>query len=249
MGAKMNDICSMFLEWYAHAKIYEFFVTWQTGIAALIALLGAYWTVRAVRSQIAQAEQVRLQTERLTLERRQRDDRAASAVLPLSLSDLMEYCTACIQLIDANISVPYDSRPNLPIDQQAPAIPSGVAAALQACALHAEPENVNKIVKVLGKLQVQSSRMSSFIERYRGRPMSNTEGMDNMRWSADLYAATAELYEYARDEELMKARAPYAALRNALRLSGIMNDDHPIFDHIRPRPSVTTAPPAVPTAK
>jgi hypothetical protein len=50
--------------------------------------------------------------------------------------------------------------------------------------------------------------------------------------AADVYARAAELYEYARDIDALRRRAPPEELRRALHNCGIWDDDHPAMLHI-----------------
>jgi hypothetical protein len=95
---------------------------WQTLIAGLIALVGAYWAVSGIGLQIAQADEL----EEL---RRVRAEAAAKAVLPLSLSELSKYCRECIQLVDRYIKGGAE-LPKVPHDLPVPRIGSEIIATL-----------------------------------------------------------------------------------------------------------------------
>jgi ABC-type nickel/cobalt efflux system permease component RcnA len=65
---------------------------WQTLVTGIIALVGAWWTVRGIRSQIKQT----IEFER---DQHEREERAARSVLPMALSEIAQYAIDCIKLL------------------------------------------------------------------------------------------------------------------------------------------------------
>lgn len=163
------------------------------------------------------------------------EERAAMAVLPLALSELIQYAQDCIQLLE-----PYADDGTLlsaPESLEPPRIPADTTAALQLCARFAEPLNADKIAKALGKLQIQQSRLRDWVEEVRGKQVTllrRQQGLGYMRDAADLYAAIADLFGYSRNEALVRERASPEALANALHNSGIWGDSHPIWKLVSP---------------
>ncbi len=66
---------------------------YQTLIAGLLALLGAWWTVRKLSEQIRQ-------TAIIETDRRERRNLAARTVMPAALSALIDYATSCLKFLD-----------------------------------------------------------------------------------------------------------------------------------------------------
>jgi hypothetical protein len=73
----------------AGVSLGDFVDHWQTLIAGLLALGGAWWTVHAIRAQVGQAREVEV-------DRRAREERAAKVVLSLALSELTQYAKYCL---------------------------------------------------------------------------------------------------------------------------------------------------------
>jgi hypothetical protein len=71
---------------------------WQTLIAGMLALVGALLTVRYLRKQI-------VLTENMEIERRRREENAVKAVLPMALSEIVDYSTESIRLLE-RLAVP-----------------------------------------------------------------------------------------------------------------------------------------------
>jgi hypothetical protein len=185
-----------------------------------------------VRSQIAQAE-------RIAIDRRAREERAAMAVLPLALSALSQYSRDCILYLSLLILSEGEegSYPKLPIGSEAPRIPDDVTAPLQLCARFAEPENVEKIEKALTKLQIQNSRLLRWLTKHRGEEiggLARLEGLSCMRDAADLHSAVDDLFRYARNEKLLRQYASIQELTSALHNVGLWDNSHPIFEFIDP---------------
>lgn len=65
---------------------------WETLVGGALALVAAWFTVKAIRAQIAQADQA----HREAWERRHR---AARAVLPMALNEISEYSSSCIRTL------------------------------------------------------------------------------------------------------------------------------------------------------
>lgn len=200
---------------------------WQTLISGLLALVGAYLTVRGIRSQINQAydlaEQARL-----------REEQAAKAVMPLALSQLNQYAEDCIRLLDMHLST---SRNHclIPNDKLAPRIPTDGIEALSKCARYADEDAVRKVAGLLGKLQVQHTRLEKIIEMRRGSVLTELDALPAMTDAADLYAVVNALYAYSRNEEEIRKRSSVEELSSAIRNCGIWDKDHPIFPYIKLR--------------
>ncbi len=210
----------------ATCRVLKVLFDWQNAYGGIAAVVAAFIGGRYILRQI---EQARTAADDL----RHREERAAKAVLPLALSELSQYARDCIRMLD-----PLTRREDadIPADLEAPRIPAHTASALQLCARHADPANVDRIAKALGKLQVNHSRLTSWVQRVRAeRRIRHVEGLDCMVSAMELHAAIDELFRYARDEELVRQRATQQELTTALFNSGIWDDGHPIWEHIEPR--------------
>jgi len=198
---------------------------WQTLIAGLLALIGAAWTVKQIRTQIEQAND-------LEENRRLREERAAKAVLPLALSEICQYARDCLHLLARYVPAT-DAVPDVRADVNVPRIPTNVIETLQACARFADEDIVNQIAGLLSKLQVQYARLEGLIARSVGSIMHAREGIDAMVDAADVYAKASTLFEYGRSIESLRRRAPAAELRTALFASGLHEETHPsLYDAI-----------------
>jgi hypothetical protein len=145
---------------------------WQTLIAGILALLGAFLTVRVIRAQISQAGN----SEEA---RRKRDELAARAVLPLALSQFTRYARDCIMLLV--IYVPgHGSRPPVPNNLALPTLSPDVIRSLQESARYAGPGVVSQIASLLSKFQVQQARMIELFSRTSqspGQQVARIEGI------------------------------------------------------------------------
>jgi hypothetical protein len=196
---------------------------WQTLIAGLFAFGGAWWTVSGIRAQIKQIQDI-------TKEARYREEFSARAVLPLALSELTNYALKCIRLIHLNAVGPVVAG------QQVSLLEREVVGVFQECARCADDKVATKIWILLSKLQVQQSRLRSLLLRRGGEPLSEYDIVQNTLDAADIYAKTAELYEYARDEAGMRKRASTRALASALHAADIWDaEEHPAMRELLER--------------
>jgi hypothetical protein len=214
-------IWSQFTEWPWWPTILKQVSEWQTLIAGFLALVGAGWTVRGLRAQIRQ-------TEQLGEDRRRREDLAARAVLPLALSDMSRYARDCIQLLSKYVT---GGRPIVPADLEWPQASSESIATFRDCARFADPRVATQIHDLLSTLQVQQARLRSLIVKSRGKQMSLDKGVDAIINAAEVHAKNNDLFEYARDDDAVHSSTTVSQLRTALRNSGIWEVQHPA--HLR----------------
>jgi hypothetical protein len=200
-----------------------FFSNWQTLIAGLLALIGAGWTVRNIRRQIEQ-------TDDLERKRQQRDERAARAALPLALNELTQYCDDCIRLLVRYVPAKRGESEIVEPTLSAPAVPDGIISTFQAIARNEDTGIANEVAGVLSRLQIQSARLRGLVLRSiaegRGR-MSFQEGCYCIFDAADLHAHANRLFGYPRDLDGLRKFATEAELKSALRSAGIRDGDHP----------------------
>jgi hypothetical protein len=200
----------------------------------LLALLGAWWTVRGIRGQIAQ-------TAQLEKARHLREERAARAVLPMALSELAQYSMDCIRLLEPHVPSS-GASPQIPPDMTAPRIPDAILEPMQACARFADPTVADQIQHLLGWLQIQHSRLEDLIQRARQRPsreMWVVEGVGAIMDAAELHAGCSGLFPYARGSTPDPDLTFEKKLQTALLFAGIV--DHPVLSAaIKGRPSPHT---------
>lgn len=221
MGVDMwNQITELAttLDWWPAISQHAF--DWQTLIAGFLALVGAGWTVRGLRAQIRQ-------TDQLAENRRSREELAARAVLPLALSDMSGYARDCIQLLSIYVT---GEKPVVPADLEIPRTSPDSVGTFRDCARFADPKVATKIHALLSTVQVQQARLRSLIRRSRGKRMSVEKGVDAMIDAAEVHAKNDDLFEYARGADAV--RSPPGQLRTALRNSGIWEPEHPAHQRI-----------------
>lgn len=205
----------------------DFFFNWQTLIGGVFALIAAWIALKGVQAQIRQSK---IESDRLRAKDQdvaEREEQAAKAILPLALSELSQYAEDCIRLLSVYVVPATRTPPQVPDHLDAPEIPPGAIEALQNSIRHAKPEHADKMAALIMKLQVQHSRLSGDLVRYRGRQFSQLNGTSWMIDAADVYASVATLYAYARKEDSLRTRSPAAALYSALANCGIHEDSHP----------------------
>lgn len=216
--------------------IVDFLNRWQTLVAGLLALLGAWWTVRGIRGQIAQ-------TALLEKERHLREERAAKVVLPMAVSELTQYSVDCIKLLEPHVRSSGASR-QVPPDMTAPRIPDAILEPMQASARFADPSVAAQIQQTLGWLQIQHSRLENLIQRARqrsSREIWEVEGVGAIMDAAELHAGCSDLFSYARGSTPDPSLTFEKKLQTALFLAGIVDVDYPALSAaIKGRPSSHT---------
>lgn len=201
-------------------KVLKVLFDWQNAYGGIAAVVAAFIGGRYILRQIAEA---RTAAEELRL----REERAARAVLPLALSQLSQYARDCIRMLEP-LTV---NNAAVPADLEAPRIPENTVLSLQVCARHADAFNADKIAKALGKLQINHSRLQSWVQRLREDGHARTQqGLEYMWGAADLHAAIADLFRYGRDEDLVRQRATVDEVTSALHNAGVWDDSHPIWE-------------------
>ncbi|MGR9204177.1 hypothetical protein ACU8OG_09580 [Rhizobium leguminosarum] len=164
--------------------------TLATGLAAVAA---AYFSVRAVHSQINQAER--------TEQRRNDAKRAAArAVLPLTLSKLCGYAKdsseAMLTLRAVCVSGILPRTAALP---QFPAIPDAAITDLKELIEYLDPGDRRTIAELIGDLQVQAARMLGIEADRRGISSVTLHNIETyVGDAAKIYARSSMLFDYAR---------------------------------------------------
>jgi len=153
------------------SKIVHFIWNWQTLIAGLIALLGAWLTVKAVKKQILENRNAIdiqiLETRNLDEDMRERKEYADRAAMPSALVDILEYLRKNLlghKMIHIGTAPPM------------PAYPSAAVETIRTC-LETTPRNRREPLRhLIVKLQVIHSRLESSIAGMApGATTPNTE--------------------------------------------------------------------------
>ena len=194
---------------------------WQTLVAGLMAIAAALVGGFFVNGQVQLAR-------RQEDERMRRRHAAVRAIMPLTLSALMEYARLCGRALRVlHLSSPRsDVRSAEVADFELPPVPGDRIAAL-ADVIEASPPEVGRVIaRLLSKLQVQDGRLRSIkaeILDPHGHLRSAPKVMleDFIIDAADLYARCEGLLDYAREASDEAGGEPAAAgLRRALTLMG-----------------------------
>lgn len=196
---------------------------WQALVAGGIAIGGAFIGARAVYRQIQQA--ATFETERL-----KRRNAAARSTLPLILSSIMEYAITVAHDLKHIHSLCPDQTitHNALADWTLPRLPEGDTDAL-ANLIETSSEGVADVIAdLLGRLQVQASRIRDlhFRVTQRRAHVPKSQLVMNIRTTADLYARCEQLFEYARREtEDVPSFATPVDVSRALRHLGFTDEE------------------------
>lgn len=190
---------------------------WQTLVAGMLALCGAGFTVWIIKKQIKQAADQEKQ-------RLRREEQAAKAVLPLALAELAQYAGDCIRAIAPYVPASGES-PEFPADFVAPRIPEGTVEPLRESARYANADVATQIRVMVGKLQVQHSRLE--IARQHARQgqvqtLPYNEGIRAIIDAAELHVLIGDLLLYARErsaDPLLTFRRRLLSLLSTVGLS------------------------------
>jgi hypothetical protein len=202
---------------------------WQTLFAGTLAFIGALWTVLSIRAQIKQAERQAARVAEQAAQVAEREEFASKAMLPLSLRTISKYAHDCITLLSPLTEPPQAVfAPGI----QAPNLPNTSINILQECARYADKRTAVQIATLIGKFQVKQARLNTLLSRRAGERLDENEGASSIIDAADVYARTAELFDYARDIQETRRRASPDQLRTALHNCQIWQDDHPAMAYI-----------------
>jgi hypothetical protein len=188
---------------------------WQTLIAGALALIAASLTIRAMNKQTNAAIDI-------AEKRRQSEERAARAALPLGLSDISLYSKRCIKLMAAQAESYSLARLQFPDNLEAPAFPNNSIELLQASARFATDGAGEKIATVLNVIQVQHARLISTLTKKRDGhgDVHQSEIVDAIFDAAELSVLVDELYEYGRSGR-DKIKPSREAISNSLHNAGV----------------------------
>lgn len=203
--------------------LFEYAQEWQTLIGALLALVAAYFTIRAMRSTTdkqlqAQKDEAKQQRERRLL--------ACLAVMPADLSAIVQYAKDCAErslTIRAAVAARAEDREQL----ECPLLPERVIANLQMLIEHLDEDNAKAVADILPCYQVQRARLTDLIDTYN-RPIRNgTEyllGEHNVEFTfeqtLELHLRATTAFDFARRKTDQIPVPPYTreTVANSLAL-------------------------------
>lgn len=157
-----------------------FLYHWQTLVAGLLALLGAFITVYVIRQQI---DNQKTQYHDAI----KRREWAARARMPDALSEICRYTEDATAIINnTNINMPQ--------------LPEHGISELKSVIEHIEQNASRRVFKLLSHYQVQQSRLARFLEERSTGRINAIESRERLYDIAILRALTNSLYDYARDQ-------------------------------------------------
>jgi hypothetical protein len=189
---------------------------YQTLIAGFIALAGAVLTVVAILAQIRQVNDIEQA-------RREHDEIAARAVLPLALSTLHDYVDSCIKVIAAYSDKIDDSmREYMDESCQLPTLPRDVLPSLKDVIKYAPKETAGEISLLLVSLQIQHARLRDGKFRLEGRMLDRD---DRIFDCVELLARINRLFPYSRGWERNRNHKFSTEMRNAVSIANISEEE------------------------
>jgi len=189
--------CRIPSNWFADPSLC--WLEWQTLIGGLLALLGAWLTVNAVRNQIKQAEIFRQDELR-------RRHIAARALLPQALSEISDYCQSIVVAVADEIEIRHfgeqvnwaaelapDGNPKILRSQQLPL--SALSALQPFIETLNEKRDVRHVAELIASLQILASRYGCF-NLHDANVVDNLYG--RILDAAKVRMLTHSMFNYAR---------------------------------------------------
>ncbi len=193
---------------------------WQTLVGSVLALFGAWLTVRGINSQLNQAQTFEDQ-------RNKREERAAKAVLPLALSELMEYSNCCMKFLKNNFLY-RDFKSKQEADLFQPSVSGSILSIFQNCAKYSDQITADQIHQLLLRLQIQNSRLKGLILQTKeaSQPQITYDAKVAILDAAELHARCIDIFAYARDSDNPQYQMTFQEkLNNALFFADIHDDE------------------------
>jgi hypothetical protein len=201
-GFVMGSVSAGTLEASLNSKVFvgnDGRLQWETLVTGITALLAALLTIMFLNRQIRQ-------TAILAKDQRQRQARSARAVLPFALSELEQYTRVCIKGL-------YDLRPYFqsadPLDLSqinkclsawpSPRLPEDVLSVFKECVEFSDKAPALAASTLIGKLQVQKSRLTEYASRLRLQHFLPPSTIDlAIGDAAEVFARGSRLFPFAR---------------------------------------------------
>lgn len=209
---------------------FQWLFDYQSLVAALIALAGAWWGVSAIHRQIRQAEQ----TEQARLESKRA---AARAVLPIALSATCDYAEDCVRMLQMLLEKCENQalHEGVHIDRL-PNIPSDAFGTMKEMIEYARSHERDVLSALLETIQVQRSRISSVSNERRqaGQTVLAINLETFIVDAAEVYARASALFLFSRRlAEIPSAVITSSDVEKALHILRIYDDDGPIADRVK----------------
>jgi hypothetical protein len=201
--------------------------SWQTLIAALVAILAAgiafHNTTRSLR-----------EGERLEMRRRRRKHAALRAVLPLALAQLTDYAERSARALDDLLhrctggQLPPNTAPQS-LTQQ---LPSSALKTLADFIEYSDEADVWILEVTVAWIQIHESRLRGLVrdnhDPANRRVILPTEIEARLIDAASIYAGAAAAFDYARRrQEQMPSHVSWDSVRTALRNMQFWDDQYP----------------------
>jgi hypothetical protein len=201
-------------------------------IGAIMTLIAAIIAWNAVRKQLRRADEA---AERTRLQ----NEFSYRAMLPFSLSALIEYADLCIEQLDSirsKIPAPFtfvthefghEARHSLSV----PALPSEHLEILRCSLLHIDHGQSDFFFDTMIFLQIQNARHRSLMRKLQDpdHPLTQHQVQRAQIDALDLYAMLSRLFEYARGKDYRAAKSSSEALRTAFDLKLLSDSDYPLI--------------------
>jgi hypothetical protein len=189
---------------------------YQTLIAGLLALLGAWWTVNKLSEQIRQTAQIET-------DRRDRLNLAARTVMPAALSALVEYATICLKFLNQFHPDEYGVITPTP-GVSPPSVPTEAILTLRDCIQFGDYSAAELIADMISKIQIQQARLVDILQfASEAGGIITQRNIDTYVVDAlEVIARASKLFPYARrDLNGSPATPTVDDIRRAARLRGI----------------------------
>ncbi|CDX14152.1 conserved hypothetical protein [Mesorhizobium plurifarium] len=217
-------VLPIFLCAYKDQFEFGWFDTYQTFIAAMLALAGAGWSVAAINRQIRQDWE-------FEHESRESKRAAARSVLPLALSAVSEYAEECAHLLTDLIdkcvggALPTAARP-----PDLPALPLDALDAIKEMTEYALPSERQVLATLVAKVQVQRARLLGVTSARAGRGPTMILDLNLNRYladSAEIHVRAGALFSFARNAVAVIGQHDIGAdeIVTALKLTTNFDDD------------------------
>ncbi|MGV3513320.1 MAG: hypothetical protein ACO1OX_15065 [Novosphingobium sp.] len=182
--------CAVLTDWFNDFSqcLYE----WQGIEGGILALIAAYFSIRALRRQIEQAE--RHENERLD-----RQHNAVRATLPLTLSGLIENCQNMLTALNDAKRIDLDVDASTEV--YLPPVPAAHISELQDVISSSRsdhlPAYIGKIIQEIQTLYAQVSTLNNRQERQRRVGLDRDIDIWILQ-AAKIHALVEGLFDYAR---------------------------------------------------
>jgi hypothetical protein len=209
-------------------SVVDYITTYQTLLTGLLAVGAAVWTIQRMNRAMNQEREIQEET-------RQRDLEAARAVLPPTLTKLIEYSETCIAELERTLdeTPPAMAARNLvlvPTDFAVPTTPDEILYVIRDCIRSADRDRARELQELVATLQIQNSRLRAFS---RGETEARHWAFGRVLDAGEVHARTSALFEFARNRPDPDRRSLRERVRSSLNVSHIvLLDTYPELDHM-----------------